>query len=333
MVKVSVIVPVYNSEKYLKETVSSLLNQSLRDIEIVLVDDGSTDTSGEICESLKKEDKRILVFHQTNLGICKARNKGIEVASGEYIAFCDNDDAMMPNCLELSYSCASQFKCDVVRFRRKHELVTHGITIGTSYKKFSDRIVEIKDWSDYITVINACGYGVWAGIVSNKLIKDNNISFNSNAKYGYEDHIFVADILGKCKKLYLLNDILYVWKQRKKGSTSCIVGEEVLQNRIDSIKIWQEEEKKVKNGLTDRLDIYRTRQYDYAECLIEEVLENRSDKQDRIKKINQGKKELLFNDSLAFDKTIIQKAIDNNDLISFKKCQFKRRITHLTNII
>ena len=88
MVKISVIMPVYNGEKFLKHTVQTILDQSFQEFELILVDDGSKDRSGDICDELAKSDARIRVIHQENKGICGARNTGLEAAQGEYIAFC-----------------------------------------------------------------------------------------------------------------------------------------------------------------------------------------------------------------------------------------------------
>ena len=89
---ISVIVPVYNVEKYLNKCVYSILNQSYRDLEIILVDDGSTDSSGRICDELSKLDPRILVVHKNNGGLSDARNAGMKIANGNYISFIDSDD-------------------------------------------------------------------------------------------------------------------------------------------------------------------------------------------------------------------------------------------------
>ena len=95
-VKISVIVPVYNSEEYLPDTAASILNQSFEEFELILVDDGSKDRSGKICDELAQKDKRVKVIHKQNGGICSARNCALKLAKGEYIAFCDNDDMYLP---------------------------------------------------------------------------------------------------------------------------------------------------------------------------------------------------------------------------------------------
>ena len=105
-IKVSIIVPVYNVENYLEQCLDSILNQSLKEIEVILVNDGSTDRSGAICDDYSKKDKRIKVFHTKNRGLSAARNKGLELASGEYIGFVDSDDYIRKDmayviCLEI----------------------------------------------------------------------------------------------------------------------------------------------------------------------------------------------------------------------------------------
>ena len=101
---VSIIIPVYNSQKYLKTTIESLLSQTYRDFEIILVDDGSTDTSGELCDDLVLTDSRVSVIHKTNGGVSDARNVGIERAKGELIWFVDHDDFVFPDYLETMIS-------------------------------------------------------------------------------------------------------------------------------------------------------------------------------------------------------------------------------------
>ena len=89
---ISIIVPVYNVEKYLKKCIDSILNQSFQNFELILVDDGSTDSSGEICDEYALKDRRVLVIHKENEGLSSARNEGIKASSAEYVGFVDSDD-------------------------------------------------------------------------------------------------------------------------------------------------------------------------------------------------------------------------------------------------
>lgn len=113
MPSVSIIVPVYKVEKYLEYCVKSLINQTLNDIEIILVDDGSPDSCGEICDKLAKSDERIKVIHKINGGLSSARNAGIDVATGEYIGFVDSDDWIEPDMYEYLLKLIKEYNADI----------------------------------------------------------------------------------------------------------------------------------------------------------------------------------------------------------------------------
>lgn len=109
---ISVIVPVYNVKEYLNTCVESILNQTHENLEVILVDDGSTDGSGEICDSYAKTDTRVQVLHTTNGGQAAARNRGIEVCKGEYLTFIDSDDSMEPGIDRNAVSCTEKERCE-----------------------------------------------------------------------------------------------------------------------------------------------------------------------------------------------------------------------------
>ena len=115
--KISVIVPVYNVEKYLRRCVDSIINQTYSNIEIILVDDGSLDSSPQICEDLAEEDSRIVVIHQTNSGLAGARNTGINAASGDYIGFVDSDDWIENDTYEHCMDLINKYEADIVQFQ------------------------------------------------------------------------------------------------------------------------------------------------------------------------------------------------------------------------
>ena len=116
MPKISVIIPVYNAEQYLRKCLDSVVSQTFRDIEIICVDDGSTDGSGAILDEYAAKDNRIVVIHQANAGVAAARNTGLKSAQGEYLAFLDSDDAYNPQLCELAYNRACQSGADIVKF-------------------------------------------------------------------------------------------------------------------------------------------------------------------------------------------------------------------------
>ena len=113
MPKVSIIVPIYNAEKYLEDTVNSIINSTIKDIEIILIDDGSEDKSLNICNKLKSKDNRILVIHQENRGLSATRNIGIDIANGDYITFCDSDDIVENDMYKLLYNNAIKEDADI----------------------------------------------------------------------------------------------------------------------------------------------------------------------------------------------------------------------------
>lgn len=110
---VSVVIPVYNVKKYLDECMESVVNQSYRNLEIIIVDDGSTDGSGEACDEWGRKDSRIKVIHRENGGLSVARNTGIEASTGEFIAFIDSDDYFEQNAIEVLYNCATSLNADL----------------------------------------------------------------------------------------------------------------------------------------------------------------------------------------------------------------------------
>lgn len=118
MPAISVIMPVYNSENYLRSAIDSVLNQTFRDFELILIDDGSKDGSGAICDEYGDKDSRVVVVHQENTGLCGARNRGLTMAQGEYLTFIDNDDLYMPTLLEDNYKLAVKHHAGMVKFGR-----------------------------------------------------------------------------------------------------------------------------------------------------------------------------------------------------------------------
>ena len=124
---ISVIIPVYNVEKYLKECLDSVINQTHKNIEIILIDDGSTDNSGKICDEYRKKDDRIIVIHKSNEGLSSARNDGLIHAKGKYIQFIDSDDYVNRDMLEITYSIIKKYNADVVTF--SHYILNDGKAI------------------------------------------------------------------------------------------------------------------------------------------------------------------------------------------------------------
>ena len=219
-VKVSVIIPVYNVEKYLKRCLDSIVNQTLKDIEIIIVNDGSTDNSKKICEKYLNNDKRIRLINQANKGVSVARNNGIVNSNGEYIIFIDADDYCENNMFEelLKLACFN-----------KNSLVVCGY-----YKVFknnkicvlsneSETINKNKIYEKILTTEEVGGY-LWNKIFKASIIKDNNIKFNTKVNY-CEDILFVNEYVKKIKDIKYIVIPLYYYRMRKNSATNNFISE------------------------------------------------------------------------------------------------------------
>ena len=201
-IKVSVIVPVYKTEKYLKECIDSIRNQTLRDIEIICIDDGSPDKCGEMLESFAKEDKRIKVFHQKNAGASAARNKGIELATGEYLKFVDSDDTIAEKTCEISYNKAKGQDADVL---------IHDMGKNKILKK---------------PVFDILTLSCWRCLYRREFVNRENVRFKTDLKYA-EDQTFNLMCFPKANKIVLIKDELYNYCQSNPDSVRRLSNVEV----------------------------------------------------------------------------------------------------------
>lgn len=196
MPDISIIVPIYNAEKYLNKCIDSILNQTKKELEIILVNDGSTDNTEKLIKSYK--DKRIKYFKNTNHGIGYTRNFGIDKATSKYIMFLDSDDYLEKTSCEKLFNKIEKDKLDIV--------------MCDFYKDYGDRVEEIKlpsfkdsslkDNPDIITEY----LNPWAKLYSTKLIKDNKIKFVEDLKY--EDAPFVIEALCTANKIGKIDECL-----------------------------------------------------------------------------------------------------------------------------
>ena len=171
----SIIVPVYKTEKYLDKCILSILKQSYKDFELILVDDGSPDNCPIICDEYKKKDKRIKVLHKENGGVSSARNAGLTVAEGEYIWFIDSDDYIETFSLQQLYEAQKEQKADLYVFNNGS---IHEMSIGNI-----DEFLE-KYYFTYIL-----GFGPWNKLYKRNVISSNNLKFDTQETIG-EDLLF-----------------------------------------------------------------------------------------------------------------------------------------------
>lgn len=210
---ISVIVPIYNVEDYLRKCIDSIINQTYKNLEIILVDDGSPDNCGKICDEYAQVDARIKVIHKKNGGVSDARNKGIENAKGQYIAFVDPDDSVLPAMFETLLSVAVKENTDIVQCN--YSYIFEDGHIETTAQKITSNILH--DEENVFSFFNGEIYPViFAKLFKSSLLK--NIRFNTNLKIS-EDRLFVYECCRNAGKIKLLESVYYYYLQR---STSAI---------------------------------------------------------------------------------------------------------------
>lgn len=235
MVKISVIMPVYNGEKFLKHTVQTILDQSFQEFELILVDDGSKDRSGDICDELAKSDARIRVIHQENKGICGARNTGLEAAQGEYIAFADQDDDCLPGWLEENYRVACQNDADLVKFGRIAETVSDdGKIIKRDVRNLESECYDQDKLRKHFFILRdkEVFSPVWDGLFKKSIIDKWGIRFYGKFKQGEEDTAFCLQFLPYVERFCTNSGVYFKHYERFSVSTSSKFNIEALKKHI-----------------------------------------------------------------------------------------------------
>lgn len=217
MTKISVIIPVYNSEKYLHKCIDSVLAQTYQDFELILINDGSKDNSLDICDKFAQGDIRIKVVTQENQGVSVARNRGLKLASGKYIMFIDSDDFIDTDYLKTFVDKLSERDFDFVVAGVRHvdekdnvlrEFISEA-NEATTKENIGKLIPKIE--------IDSLLGGPVSKVFKNELIKKNGISFNADIQFG-EDQIFNIQYLMLCSSLVVVNYIGYNYIQRTSDS-------------------------------------------------------------------------------------------------------------------
>lgn len=230
--KISIIVPVYNNEKYLERCIVSLINQTYKNLEIILINDGSTDNSRIICEKYLKKDKRVILVNQKNGGVSAARNKGIEIATGSWIGFVDSDDWIKNDMYEILYrnaidSAASISICGYIRVASEN----------CNFKEKRDLIILNKEESLLYLILDKEKYATSA---CNKLYKINlvkDVVFDKKIKYG-EDMLFNFNIMmNNTEKVVFDSDIKYFYFYNKYSATGIYTFNKEMLTELDIYKI------------------------------------------------------------------------------------------------
>ena len=234
---ISVVIPIYNVEKYLNKCIESIINQSYSNLEIILIDDGSKDTSGIMCDSYVLKDNRIKVIHKENGGLSDARNVGIEKEKGEYIVFIDSDDWIDEKMIEILYNVIKKNNSD--------------ISICDYFLAYSEEIQTQKEDIEIINLSNIEALkkiydkdlGVCMIVAWNKLYKRNLFKDDIRYPYGkiHEDEFTTYKLLYKAEKISYTNQKMYYYRQRENSITSSFN-----KKRLDCLEAFDERTKYMK---------------------------------------------------------------------------------------
>ncbi|UOY06093.1 glycosyltransferase [Muricauda sp. SCSIO 64092] len=209
--KISIIVPVYNAERFLKRCVDSILNQTYGNFELILINDGSTDSSGHICNEYSAKDKRVLVINQKNQGAATARSAGLDKCSGDFIGFVDSDDWMHPKMLEIMMGVALKENLDIVEcdiIETKNDQVEFP-EINTYNYRIENYLEAIK------RIIKNTQFSNWRRIYSRSVIGNYRYTLNKTS----EDVFLTIDIVKKVDKLAYIDAKLYYYYYNESGTT------------------------------------------------------------------------------------------------------------------
>ena len=278
--KVSIIVPIYNVERYLQSCIDSILVQTYKDFELILVDDGSPDQSGVICDKYAAQDPRIQVIHKQNQGLGMARNTGLEHATGEFVCFVDSDDWIEPNALECWVKAQKQYNADIVmcnyQKRTDEKEVLYRYEIRNKECCYQDEKIEQEIFWPMIGqestekedfTVNMC---VWTNLYKRDLIEREHIRFLSEREYLSEDICFNLQYLLNCKVAVMIPESLYCYRYNPTSLTNQYKKDEykkavALYNKV---RFWSEHAryKEFKEFRVERFFVTKTRELMFRLC-------------------------------------------------------------------
>lgn len=233
-INVSIIVPVYNTQDYLGKCIDSILSQTYRDFELILVDDGSTDGCPVICDRYKLADGRVTVLHKQNGGLASARNAGLDAAAGKYVSFVDSDDYIAPNLLETVVAVMENKSCDWVGFGMIKEDPNGALIENIGFKPCEICVFSEEDRMEFLLkyLLNyRIGWEAWSHIFRSDIIRENHLRFVSERAVFAEDMLFSFTYWLYAKSCVVIEDQLYHYVQRRES----LMGESRRRNVIPQI--------------------------------------------------------------------------------------------------
>lgn len=304
MPKVSVIVPIYNAEKYMEKCIDSILNQTLNDIEVILINDGSTDNSLEIAKRYEKRDKRIIVIDQNNSGPSAARNNGIKIATGKYIGFVDSDDYIENTMYEKLFEIADKNKVNVAMcnyneiflYDNKKQVVKSNLKNDTVYYK-EEILSEII--STFSGNKNYGFYSLWNKVYSREWLSNSNITLDINRDHG-EDWWFNINVFSKIDSFICIDDYLYNYVHINKESL-------MIKYRENQFDLFLDGRKKLLSIIPKELINYEELNtrfiYEFSSYIIK-----------TFKDVNEIKKQKLLINSVLNNEEVISSCKEKNKL-------------------
>lgn len=229
--KISIIVPVYNVEKYIRRCLDSIAAQTFSDWECICVDDGTPDYSGKICDEYAQKDSRFVVIHKENGGVSSARNVGLDVAKGEWICFCDSDDWVEKDYLETWYSAVEKSNYDVAI-----------ANIIDEFKSYSNSVIEKIDEIPHknipLFLLQEYRGGLWVTFIKKQLLLQNEIFFDEKIFFG-EDVLFKIHVLSVAKKALYVNKCIYHYNRINSESACYRISKRKCESMMNATKKMQ----------------------------------------------------------------------------------------------
>jgi len=218
--KISIVVPVYNVQKFLRQCLDSAVNQTLKEIEIICVDDGSTDSCGRILDEYAEKDDRFVIIHKENGGYGKAMNTGLDIARGEYFCILESDDFFMADTCETLYKIAKEFDADVVRSdyfdytTKNNKINLVAKQMANDYSYYYRLICPNKEREVYSFVMHN-----WTGIYKMSFLNDKKIRYNETPGASYQDNGFFFQVFSQTERLVYIPRPFYCYRIDNPGSS------------------------------------------------------------------------------------------------------------------